>query len=163
MQTLILNELNRRLFDESYPRINSCLHLLTEDQIWHRPNSSCNSIGNLVLHLMGNVRQWILSGLIGQKDIRKRKVEFEIDSRLPRSELTKVMNSLKSDVLEALPHLPPNWVEQIYHIQGFEENGIGVVVHVIEHFSYHTGQISLYTKILLDQDLRYYENIDLDK
>ena len=72
-------EVRRRLFEECLPRIEICLNKLSEEQVWWRPNKESNSIGNLILHLEGNVRQWILTGIGGEADNRKRDSEFFVE------------------------------------------------------------------------------------
>ena len=85
----IQREVKRRLLEESTPRIRKCLESLTDEQIWWRPNDESNSIGNLVLHLSGNVRQWIIAGVAGQVDVRKRQEEFDAKGSMPREELLR--------------------------------------------------------------------------
>jgi hypothetical protein len=57
-------------------RIVDCLGRLSNEQIWARGVENENSIGNLVLHLCGNVQQWIASGVGGEADVRDRDAEF---------------------------------------------------------------------------------------
>ena len=87
----IIEETRRRLFSESVPRLKKCVELLSEAEIWHRPNSHSNSVGNLVLHLCGNVRQWILSGLGREKDSRERQKEFDEKGPVPKAQLLRLL------------------------------------------------------------------------
>ncbi|MEY4105950.1 MAG: hypothetical protein RL181_292 [Bacteroidota bacterium] len=159
---LFLTDIRRRLFDESWPRIEKCLHLLSEAEVWERPNPASNSAGNLVLHVCGNARQWIVSGLGGAADTRRRSAEFSERGPLPKQHLFDLLNQLKGDILNVLDALRPDDLLKPYTIQGFQENGISVLVHVTEHLSYHTGQISYLVKARKDLDLRYYEGHDLE-
>ena len=103
----LIKEVRRRLIEESAPRIEKCLNRLTDDQIWWRPNSESNSIGNLVLHLSGNVRQWIIAGVGGQPDTRTRNEEFK-SGKLSTSFIADHIDDLIPDDLsttnEALAH-----------------------------------------------------------
>lgn len=155
-------DIRRRLFEESWPRIEKCLNLMTEEEIWARPNSSSNSAGNLVLHVCGNARQWIVSGLGGAPDTRKRALEFSETGPLPRLHLLELLEKLKQDALQVLDHMQPEDLLKAYTIQGFSENGISVLVHVTEHASYHTGQISYLVKAVKNLDLKYYSGLNLD-
>lgn len=156
----IKTESNRRL-QESYERLLKCLHLLGEDLVWQRPNAHVVSVGNLVLHLCGNVGQWITSTLGRTNDSRIRDDEFseqgpltirELEDRLARSmeHAQRVIAGLTSEDLMA------DWA-----VQGFTETGTGILMHVVEHFSYHTGQVTLHTKLMLDIDTGYYAGQDL--
>ena len=162
MVSLIQSEFKRRVFEESFDRIENCLERLSYEQVWHKPNSNTNSIGNLVLHLLGNVRQYICCGIGEQKDIRERSKEFLAESAVPSKELLHRLEALKGDVLQVIESLNETKLTKIYEVQGFSESGMSIVIHVIEHFSYHVGQIALYTKLLVDEDLGFYAGLDLE-
>lgn len=155
---LLIQEAKRRIFDESYERIYKCLELLTEEQVWERPNESLSSIGNLILHLCGNARQWIISGLGGVEDSRIRSREFQTNSKCSKWKLKRMMEDLKIEIEKVLDKLEEKELSRIRKVQVFEENGLSILVHVIEHFSYHTGQITWFTKMLTNEDLKYYGN-----
>jgi len=161
-QTL-LNEVRRRIIEESVPRIKKCLHLLNEPQIWHRPNAETTSVGNLVLHLMGNLRQWVLSGIDGQPDHRQRAAEFAENGPISTEKLIRDLDSLMAEVDQALSRITPEVLVEKRRVQGFEETVLSILVHVTEHFSYHTGQITYYTKSTLNVDTQYYGGLDLDQ
>lgn len=159
---LLLSEFHRRVFDESFPRIKKCLDELSETEIWKRPNENTASVGNLVLHLCGNARQWIISGLSGEKDTRKRSEEFSENGPLKKEFLLQKMDILEKDIIGVIQKLDKNALEKTYPVQGFNETGVSVIVHVIEHFSYHTGQITLHTKLLKNIDTGYYKGVQLE-
>lgn len=153
---LMIQQFRLRIFDESYPRILKCLDLLNEDQVWERPNEQLSSVGNLVLHLVGNVRQWINSGLGGHEDTRKRDREFLESSRCSKWKLKLLLEDLKRDVEGILKKLTAEDLVKVRKVQVFEESGLSILVHVMEHFSYHTGQITWQTKMLTNVDTKYY-------
>ncbi|NIR47590.1 DUF1572 domain-containing protein [candidate division KSB1 bacterium] len=161
-QVLIV-ECERRLFDESLPRLKKCLSLLTEDEIWFRPNDETVSVGNLVLHLCGNVRQWIMSGLGGAKDTRERSKEFSEQGPLPMGQLERRLEETMAEVRRVLRELDPTTLLEKRPVQAFEESGISILVHVVEHFSYHVGQITYFVKSTKGVDLQYYQGVDLSK
>jgi len=137
------------------PRMVSCLEKLSLDQIWWRPSDASNSVGNLVLHLAGNVRQWIISGLGGESDVRQRDLEFSERGPLPRRVL---ISRLRQTVLEAcrvLHRLSPEELARLHAIQKYRVTGAEAVFHVAEHFSLHAGQIILLTKMLTGSDMRF--------
>lgn len=148
-------------FDTNTPRIESCLNLLTEDQIWQRPNPNSNSIGNLILHLCGNISQWILSGLGGQEDNRQRDSEFAAEGGLSKAELMDRLMSVTDAAKEVMVKTDAKDLLQERKVQCYQMSGIGIIIHVVEHYSYHTGQIAFWTKLLLDKDLGFYEGQDL--
>lgn len=152
----LVAETERRLFEESVPRVKKCLSLLSEEEVWRRPNDSLSSVGNLVLHLCGNARQWLVSGLGGAPDERDRSAEFERVEPLPIAELLRLLDELESDCRATLAGLRPEDLRRVRSVQVFEESGLSILVHVVEHFSYHVGQISWETKRLRGIDLGYY-------
>ncbi len=152
----IKEEFKRRVFDESYERINICLNLLTQEQVWYSPNENTNSIGNLILHLIGNANQWIV-GSFGNKNVnRQRTKEFIPEQNIDKGELNKRLLVLKSEMLPLIDSLTEIDLIKNYKVQVYNEKGVNILVHVIEHFSYHTGQIALLTKLICDKALKFY-------
>ena len=145
------------LSNDYLPKIERCLDQLTDEQIWWRPNPSANSIGNLILHLGGNARQWIVAGLSGERDERKRDLEFSQREIIERVELSKHLKSTIDDVDRVLKDLNLDSLLTKHPIQGKDVDGLEAVFHVTEHFSMHTGQIILMTKILTERDLSFYD------
>jgi uncharacterized damage-inducible protein DinB len=151
----LLRHTQRLLRGVCLPRIRRCLAQLSEDEIWWRPNPASNSAGNLVLHLEGNVQQWIISGLGGAPDRRQRDREFAEGGPIPRRIL---MNKLAKAVREAISIIGQRSaadLRRLYMIQGFQVSGLEAILHVAEHFSYHTGQIIFITKLRRGLDLRF--------
>lgn len=152
----IKEEFRRRVFDESYDRIDTCLNLLSKEQIWYSPNENTNSIGNLVLHLIGNADQWIV-GSFGNKDVnRQRAKEFIPGQNLDKEVLNNRLLKLKSEMLPIIDALSETDLIETYKVQVYNEKGINILIHVIEHFSYHTGQIAFLTKLIADKALDFY-------
>lgn len=162
LRDLFIEDVKVRFFDESFPRIRQCLSLLNEEQIWHRPNGNSNSIGNLVLHLEGNIRQWLISGIGSAKDERERDLEFSEKGPLATDHLINRLDELEKDALPILEKINKEDLILNKTIQGFETNVTSVLIHITEHLSYHTGQIAFYTKLLKDVDLKFYGDLDLN-
>ncbi|NUM53994.1 MAG: DUF1572 family protein [Candidatus Hydrogenedentes bacterium] len=152
----LIAECNRRLFDESLPRIEKCLGLLMEDEIWYRPNAETVSVGNLVLHLCGNVRQWICTGLGRQEDHRERDKEFAEPGPMPTSELLGRLDATMRDAKAVIDSLDPSTLMEKRSVQIYQESGLSILIHVVEHFTYHTGQITYFTKSRKAVDTGYY-------
>lgn len=158
----LIAEAKRRMFDESQPRIVQCLNTLTIEQVWRRPNPQSNSVGNLVLHLCGNIRQWIISGLGGAPDHRKRDSEFNEQGRIPVAELVQRFNDTMAEACSTLDRIDPATLLEVRRVQGFNETGLSIIVHVVEHLSYHTGQIAYVTKAAAGTDLAFYRGENLN-
>lgn len=158
----VLREFRRRV-EESVPKLKKCLDLLSEEEIWHRPNVQTVSVGNLVLHLCGNVRQWILSGIGNQPDRRQRKKEFDEKGPILREKLIGELDDLIMEVDKVLDGINPAMLVKKRKVQGMDESGLGILIHVVEHFSYHVGQITYVVKAQKNLDLKYYEGMDLNK
>lgn len=155
-------EANQRLRQESLSRILHCLDLITVDQIWYHPNDNVNSIGNLVLHLSGNIRQYCCHGIGGQQDYRDRNAEFIPKQGLSKEVLFKLINTVVDDALSAIGEQSDlAWSDQIT-VQCFDMTKLSALIHVIEHTSYHVGQITQMTKWLADVDTGYYADLKLD-
>jgi uncharacterized damage-inducible protein DinB len=148
---------SRFLLGDYLPRIERCLEKLTDEQIWWRANEESNSIGNLILHLCGNARQWIVCGVGSAPDHRNRDSEFEQRDVIPRVELVTLLHSTLSDVQSTLRSLDPSTLLERRKIQGNDVEILEAIFHVTEHFSMHAGQIFLLTKLLIASDLRFYE------
>jgi uncharacterized damage-inducible protein DinB len=142
------------------PRIERCLEQLTDEQIWWRANDNSNSIGNLLLHLNGNVRQWIVCGVGGAVDQRNRQQEFDERSMIPRHELIATLRATLNDSDAVLGRLEPSRLLEGRLIQGHDVTVCEAVYHVVEHFSMHTGQIILLAKQLTGKDFAFYNISD---
>lgn len=148
--------------DENTSKIIKCLDLLSEDEVWHKPNASANSIANLILHLCGNIRQYAVSSLGNVIDVRERDSEFTTKGGLNKKSLIEKLSKTVEDAKEAIRNLREEELLQIRSVQGFTYSAVGIIVHVTEHYSYHTGQIALITKLIKNQDLGFYAGIDLN-
>ena len=148
--------------EENTRRIKKCLGEIEEIEIWKFPNNNSNSIGNLILHLCGNIRQYAISALGETKDTRERDKEFSAKTGSAKSGLLNELTNTISEAADIIKNIDENRLTKIYSVQGFNLSGIGIIIHVTEHFSYHTGQIAFWIKQLKDKDLGFYANIDLN-
>ncbi|MDP9169417.1 MAG: DUF1572 domain-containing protein [Acidobacteriota bacterium] len=139
---------------QSVARIEVCLGKLTDDQIWQRGHETENAVGNLVLHLAGNVRQWVISGLGGEPDNRIREREFSTRSGIPAAELAALLRDVIQQAATVIESLTADQLTHVYRIQDREPSGVEAVMSVVEHFGQHTGQIIYATKNLTGQDLK---------
>ena len=142
-------------------RLKKCLGELTEEQIWSRPNENSNSMGNIVLHLCGNVRQWIVAGLGEQIDIRQRQKEFDEKGPIPSAKMLQELDVLMAEVNDILDQVTPEDLLRKRPVQIYEESGLSILIHVVEHFSYHVGQMTYYVKMVKNMDMGYYAGQDL--
>ena len=144
------------------PKIERCLERLTDEQIWWRANEESNSIGNLVLHLCGNARQWIVCGVGRASSTRDRDAEFAQRETIERDRLLALLRTTLTDVDSTLRELEPKLSDPQTllarrSIQGSDVDVLEAIFHVTEHFSMHTGQIIMLTKMMTTADLRFYE------
>lgn len=152
---MFLNVSQNLLSKDDLPRIVKCLQQLSEDEIWWRPNPASNSAGNLVLHLCGNVRQWIISGLGGAEDTRVRDREFAEQGPIPREALIAQLRRTVGEACRVFARLSDDSLARKYAIQGYHVTGLYAALHVVEHFSYHAGQIIYITKLKRAEDLKF--------
>jgi uncharacterized damage-inducible protein DinB len=144
-------------------RIQDCLGRLTDEQIWTRNKENENAIGNLVLHLCGNLRQWIGGGVAGKPDVRDRDSEFHARSGLSGPQLAERLRERVSEVTEIVRNLPPARLSEPMVAQNYNVTVLEAIYHVVEHFSQHTGQILFVTKMITGQDLGYYRHLTKPK
>ncbi len=149
---------SRALLTSSHlPRLVGSVRSLPERDLWWRPNESSNSAGNLVLHLAGNVRQWVVSGIGGEPDVRRRDEEFAAEGGRSREEVLGVLSAAVADADRVLAHLDPGRLLEPLVIQGTDTTVLRALYHAVEHFGMHTGQLAYIAKLRTDRDLGFYE------
>ncbi len=159
-----------RLREDYLVKIAAALSELTDEQVWWRPNEASNSAGNLILHLSGNVRQWIIAGVGGQPNLRDRASEFAERRQIGRDALLELLTATLNEVDAALAKLEDDVVaaqsdaplQRECMPQGFSQTVLDAVFHVVEHFSYHTGQIVFIAKWKAADQVRLYDDQQLN-
>jgi uncharacterized damage-inducible protein DinB len=144
-------------------RIEACAAKLTPDQFWTRGGDKQNAIGNLILHLSGNVRQWILSGVGGAEDVRQRDAEFAAREGDQPAVLAARLRSIVAEAEQVIRGLSKEQLLQRIVVQGYNVSKLEAVFHVVEHFAGHTFQIIFATKLLTNQDLGFYAHLNLSQ
>jgi uncharacterized damage-inducible protein DinB len=130
-------------------RIEASVVRLSEEQVWWRPNPAANSVGNHLLHLQGNLSQWVLAGLGGAPYERHRRHEFTAQGEHQKRELLDGTREVIERCQAVIRALPAEQFLASHCTQGCPTDGIHTVIHVVEHTSYHTGQILQIVKELL--------------
>ena len=148
--------------NENTKRILKCLNEIDEREIWLRSNENSNSLGNIILHLCGNIRQYVISSLGETGDIRIRDEEFSARDGFNKNELSLKIESTANEAVRIIKNLNEERLLKIYSVQGFDLSGIGIIIHVTEHYSYHTGQIAFWIKQLKNKDLKFYSGVNLN-
>ncbi len=121
--------------------VEHCLAQLTEAQVWWRPTESMNSVGNLILHICGNVGQWIVCGLGDEPDHRQRQTEFDERGPLSHAELRQRLTTTLAAARATLAHTTADDLLSERTIQGFGVNGLRAVFHSVSHFRGHVQEI----------------------
>ncbi len=163
------NQLSQEVIDhavfrleENTAKIKKCVEMLTDEEIWKRPNPASNSVGNQLLHLRGNISQYIIAALGEVEDKRDRPAEFTAQGGFSKRQLVDMLDETVKKTIEVLINLDEQDLLKVRKVQGFSYSGLGHVLHAVEHFSYHSGQIAFWTKILRDEDLGFYAGMDLN-
>jgi uncharacterized damage-inducible protein DinB len=152
-------ERSRHYLCVEYPaKIAAALRTVPPDLLWWRPNETSNSAGNLVLHLNGNVRQWVLAGIGGHPDLRRRDIEFAARGGAECETLLAGLSTTCAEVDAILSRLTASQLGEPRSIQGRETTVFAALYHVVEHFSGHTGQIILLAKSLTPGAVRFYDD-----
>lgn len=148
---------SREYFGEYLAKIETVIAPLTVEQVWWRPNEASNSIGNLMLHLAGNVRQWMVGG-VGKDDVtRDRAREFATREMVPVATLVAELRGAVDEAVAVLDRLNLECLADRRQIQRFDTNVLGAIYHVVEHFSMHTGQIIMLAKMQTAKDAGFYK------
>jgi uncharacterized damage-inducible protein DinB len=150
---------SRWLLATEYPtKLRACLTALPADAVWRRVSPGTNTVGNLLLHLSGNVRQWIVSGVGGAPDARERDAEFSAESGPAAAELFARLEATVTEADAVIARLTPDDLMQPRTIQGRSLSVLEAVYHVTEHFGMHTGHIILLTMMLAPGAIAFYDD-----
>ena len=144
-----------RLLKQYWPRVERCLAELTDEEIWWRQYETNNSVGNLILHLTGNLGQFILSGVGGRKDIRDKEREFSERQRIPKADLIHGLKQALFAADETLSTLDADRLLETTNVQDRVRPLFEVIAVVVEHFALHCGQIIYITKLKTGKDLKF--------
>ncbi len=149
-----------RLLEQGWPRLKACVEPMTIEQVWWRPNPASNSVGNLILHLNGNLTQWLVASFNQERDRRNRPAEFTAEGGLAANELLERLGATVAEAGKVLDRLTTDELLAPYTIQGYHVRGLDAVYRVVEHFALHYGQIAYITKALLARDLGFYRELN---
>jgi uncharacterized damage-inducible protein DinB len=152
-------ERSRHLLTHEYrTKVRLAVESLPAEALWWRANEQSNSVGNLLLHLAGNVRQWIVSGVGGAADNRHRAAEFEARAGADAATLLAALDAVLHDADAVLACLTAEDLASTRTIQGRDVNVLEAVYHVVEHFAGHVGQIILIAKAQRPGAIRFYDD-----
>lgn len=158
--SIFLEFSRRKLLEQYWPRLRGCIEPLSDEQVWWRPNAASNSIGNLILHLDGNVRQWLVASFNRAEDRRDRPAEFAATEGMAAAELLERLGATMAEAAEVLTRLTQADLLARYEIQGYHVTGLEAVYQVVEHFGLHYGQILYISKNLCGEDLGFYRELN---
>ena len=151
----------KKLLDQYWPRLRSSVEALTDEQIWWRPNEACNSVGNLLLHLNGNVTQWLVASFNHLEDKRERPAEFNQREQIDGKQLLARLGQTLEEVEKVFGRLTPDDLAATYSIQGYAVTGLDAIYQAVEHFGMHYGQMLYINKMLLGADLGFYRQLNV--
>ncbi|HEY2469340.1 MAG TPA: DUF1572 family protein [Terracidiphilus sp.] len=157
---LFLEFSRHKLLAQYWPRLGLAVEPLSLEQVWWRPNAASNSVGNLVLHLNGNVWQWIVSSFNRLEDRRDRPQEFSATGDLTAADLLARLGETMDEAAKVLARLTEEDLVAVHQIQGYTVSGLAAVYQVVEHFGLHYGQIVYITKALEGRDLGFYSELN---
>ena len=156
---LFLEFSRNKLLEQYWPRLRTTVESLTDEQVWWRPNNSSNSIANLILHLNGNVRQWLVAPFKRLEDTRDRPAEFSQRAVVSATALLAQLGSTMTEASEVLSRLKETELLAPFEIQGYHVSGLDAVYQVVEHFGLHYGQILYIAKFIQSKDLGFYRHL----
>lgn len=140
---------------QAHEKIKHCLEQLTDEQVWWRPTESMNAIGNLVLHLSGNLGQWVVAGVGGKTTSRNRPAEFAERGPIPKTDLIARLDSAVAESIAAISSISPDELVRQRHVQGRDVTGIAAFVHAITHFCGHTQEVVHLTRTQLGDRYKF--------
>jgi uncharacterized damage-inducible protein DinB len=157
---LFLQFSRNKLLEQYWPRLRKAVETLSDEQVWWRPNEASNSIGNLILHLNGNVWQWLVASFNRLEDQRDRPAEFSATGDLTAADLLARLGQTQEEAAKVLAKLTQEELLATWHIQGYTVSGLAAVYQVVEHFGLHYGQIVYITKMQEGRDLGFYSELN---
>ena len=143
-----------RLMNHYWPRVQHCIGVLSQNDIWWREHEANNSVGNLLLHLTGNLNQFILAGVGGAPDTRDKPQEFAERQRMPKEALMSALERALLETDRTLAAFEPSRFLDRTSVQDRERPYLEVISVVVEHFALHVGQIIYITKMKTGKDLK---------
>jgi hypothetical protein len=146
---------SRLVLENSLRKIGHCLEQLTDADLWWRPHESHNSIQNIILHLCGNVRQWIIHGVGGAPDVRDRPEEFAERRPIAKRELLEMLRGTVTEAIAVFATLPPDRLLERRRIQGFDTYVLAAIMDCVSHFVGHTHQIVYVSRMRLGNAYRF--------
>ena len=152
-------DFSARKLEQLTGRIRECVTRLNYEQIWVRSSDNENAVGNLMLHLAGNVRQWIIASVGGKPDVRVRDREFSARGDITAAELIDRLEGTVAEAVAVIRGMPSARLSEKVTVQKYTVPVLEAIYHVVEHFSQHTGQIMFATKLLTSSDLGFYKNL----
>jgi hypothetical protein len=142
-----------RKLESMTDNLRVCLGKLSDAQIWERHGAHENSVGNLVLHLCGNMREWVVAGVGGALDVRRRDEEFSTEGGMDGEELMGRFSVTVDEALKVIAAVPASRLVEIVHPQGHTVSVLAAIYQVVGHVQQHVGQIILLTKQMTATDL----------
>ena len=158
LEGIFLDCSTRRIL-QSMDRIEKCVARLTEDQVWMREHETENAVGNLLLHLAGNVRQWMIAGVGETPDTRDRDSEFNAAKGPGKAELVGALRATVEEACKVIEPLSAERLCKVVHIQKRDVTVMEAIYHVVEHFGQHTGQIIFATKMLTGEEAGFTQHL----
>ena len=146
------------LTDEYRIKLRRTIESLPAEALWWRPNDHSNSVANLLLHLEGNVRQWIVAGVGGSPDTRNRASEFAAREGATKEELLARVEKTLDQADTVLARLNPNRLDERLEVQDRNITVLDAVYQVVQHFALHLGQIILVAKAEVPGAVKFYED-----
>jgi uncharacterized damage-inducible protein DinB len=146
-------DVSSRRLDQMTECLDVCLRKLSDNQVWQRQGAHENAVGNLVLHLCGNARQWVIHGVGGVADIRVRDAEFSADSGKSGTELIALFRSTMAEAKSVISAVATERLAERITPQGRDVSVLEAVYQVVGHVQQHVGQIILLTKQMTATDL----------
>ena len=140
-------------------RIETCVDKLAPEQIWARQSENENAIGNLILHLEGNIRQWILGGVDGQPDLRDRNAEFDARGGASPDELKARLHATVKEAAAIVRAVPAERLTDRIRPQGYDASVLEAIYQVVQHLAGHAFQVMLLTKLYTSEDLAFFANL----
>jgi uncharacterized damage-inducible protein DinB len=150
-----------RQLEQNFQKLRAVVELMSEEDLWWRPNDSSNSVGNLMLHVCGNLSQWILAGVGGELYDRRRAEEFAARGVASKAELLARLNDVVGRCRSVVGSATRDQLLPVRRIQGTETDGLGAIFHSVDHLTYHTGQIIYVAKLLMHgrEEIEFYPHL----
>jgi uncharacterized damage-inducible protein DinB len=147
LDSTLLHLIRSRMVDDDPSQIGECLDVITDEDIWWRPDEKSNALGNIMLHLIGSNRLYIGYGVGARALERDRAAEFTARGNPRRDVVVDAWNETVHMMRQVFDALQPSQMMERTDRTGKTTTIASILLHASHHTAAHMGQVVWITKL----------------